>query len=381
MGWSFRRRIKIIPGVSLNISKSGISTSIGVKGASLNFGPKGVRMSASIPSIGLYGSQKISSISSKKPKIENFSEIVKIPTEIVEVNNIFSADIFEITSQNMQGIKEAIILAHEQKKGLKNDLVKVKNDLFFSKLKLIIAYIFIYGFVLKKKKNQIKEDIETQRDAVAKIKEQIENSYVILDIEFDEYFLPKFQKVVESFEKLTKCVKIWDTTGENYQDRVKARSSASRLVSKKEVTFSRKDIPDMKSKFQPFYFKNANGADFYFYPSFIIMYSSIEKFAIIGYNEFLLKFTSTPFVETGKVPSDSKVIDRTWAKVNKNGTPDKRFKSNYQIPIVKYGCILLKTDTGINEEYGFSNYEYSEEFSNTFIEYQQIVKSLKTIES
>lgn len=35
MAWSYRRRIKIIPGVHLNFSKSGISTTIGVKGASL----------------------------------------------------------------------------------------------------------------------------------------------------------------------------------------------------------------------------------------------------------------------------------------------------------------------------------------------------------
>ena len=37
----FRRRIKIIPGVRLNISKSGLSASVGVRGASMTFGGKG----------------------------------------------------------------------------------------------------------------------------------------------------------------------------------------------------------------------------------------------------------------------------------------------------------------------------------------------------
>ena len=36
----FRRRIKIIPGVRLNISKSGLSASVGVRGASMTFGGK-----------------------------------------------------------------------------------------------------------------------------------------------------------------------------------------------------------------------------------------------------------------------------------------------------------------------------------------------------
>lgn len=34
MGWRFRKRIKIAPGVNINLSKSGISTTIGKRGAS-----------------------------------------------------------------------------------------------------------------------------------------------------------------------------------------------------------------------------------------------------------------------------------------------------------------------------------------------------------
>jgi hypothetical protein len=55
-------------------------------------------------------------------------------------------------------------------------------------------------------------------------------------------------------------------------------------------------------------------------------------------------------------------LAKTWAKVNKNGTRDKRFKSNYQIPVVRYGNIRLSTQTGLREEYEFSNYELTEEF-------------------
>lgn len=39
---SFRKRIKIAPGVNLNLSKGGISTSFGVKGASVSVGKRGV---------------------------------------------------------------------------------------------------------------------------------------------------------------------------------------------------------------------------------------------------------------------------------------------------------------------------------------------------
>ena len=41
MGFRFWRRMKILPGVTLNISKSGASLSFGVRGAKYTVGPKG----------------------------------------------------------------------------------------------------------------------------------------------------------------------------------------------------------------------------------------------------------------------------------------------------------------------------------------------------
>ena len=59
MAWSFRKKIKVAPGIHLNLSKSGISTSIGPRGAKVTFGSKGTYMHTSIPGTGLYNRQKI----------------------------------------------------------------------------------------------------------------------------------------------------------------------------------------------------------------------------------------------------------------------------------------------------------------------------------
>lgn len=40
MGFRFRKRIRIAPGLAINISKSGVSTSIGGKGSTINIGKK-----------------------------------------------------------------------------------------------------------------------------------------------------------------------------------------------------------------------------------------------------------------------------------------------------------------------------------------------------
>lgn len=53
MGFRFRKSIKIMPGVRVNVSKSGFSTSVGGRGATMNVSKRGVRTTVGIPGSGL----------------------------------------------------------------------------------------------------------------------------------------------------------------------------------------------------------------------------------------------------------------------------------------------------------------------------------------
>ncbi|HDL8226824.1 TPA: DUF4236 domain-containing protein [Yersinia enterocolitica] len=70
MALKFRRRIKIAPGVYINIGKSGItSATIGKNGSSINVGGKGVKATAGIPGTGLsYTSDNLTSGKKKSTK-------------------------------------------------------------------------------------------------------------------------------------------------------------------------------------------------------------------------------------------------------------------------------------------------------------------------
>ncbi|KFF23729.1 DUF4236 domain-containing protein [Chryseobacterium vrystaatense] len=374
MAWSYRKRIKVIPGVHLNISKRGISTSIGVKGASINFSKSGTRLNTHV--LGFSNSFQLSGSNSRSKSRSNLNLSPVQPSQpnvnipVFFEDTIFSADVHEITSQNMQGIKEAIILAQKQKAELTADLKKIKRTLSFTKTKKILGYLFIYGLINKNIIPQLNTDITAQQEAIDSTNDIIEKCYVNLEVDFDNDIRSKFEDVYECFKKLTGSKKIWDITSAHFQDRVAARSSASKLVSRKEVKFSLKSLPYIKSDYPALYLKNANGADLYFYPTFVVMYTNDNHFGIIGIDELKLYHSSLRFTEESEVPADTKIIDRTWAKVNKNGTRDKRFKSNYQIPVVRYGHIKMNTDTGLNEEYQFSNYELAEQFGKAFKIYQ-----------
>jgi hypothetical protein len=53
MGFRFRRRVRILPGVSINFSKGAVSTSIGRRGATLNLSKRGARTTIGIPGTGI----------------------------------------------------------------------------------------------------------------------------------------------------------------------------------------------------------------------------------------------------------------------------------------------------------------------------------------
>lgn len=54
MGWGFRKSVNIIPGVKLNLSRSGPSISLGPKGMKYNISSRGTRVRYSIPGTGIY---------------------------------------------------------------------------------------------------------------------------------------------------------------------------------------------------------------------------------------------------------------------------------------------------------------------------------------
>jgi hypothetical protein len=364
MAWSYRKKIKIIPGVHLNLSKRGISTSIGIKGINLNFSSSGTRLNTDIS--GISPSSRIPSPSVPEPQ----------PFYNRLSDNIFSADVHEITSQNMAGIKETILLAQQQKTELKTDLKKIKKALGFTKARKWASYIFLYGLVNRSIIQRLDQDISTQIEALKEARMIIGNSAVNIEILFDDPSRRKYEQLKNSFKNLSTSHKIWDITGAHFQDRVAARSSASTLVNRRDAGVGFRSLPIITSNYEAIYFQNVNGADLYLYPTFIMMYEDDSNFAIIGLDELNVTFSPVNFTETGIVPRDSQIIRKTWAKVNKNGTPDKRFKNNYQIPVVQYGRLSFSSDTGILEEYQISNFELAREFADALQEYKSLCREL-----
>jgi hypothetical protein len=53
MGFRFRRSFRVFPGLKVNVSKSGVSESLGTRGAWFTVGPRGRRSTVGLPGTGM----------------------------------------------------------------------------------------------------------------------------------------------------------------------------------------------------------------------------------------------------------------------------------------------------------------------------------------
>jgi hypothetical protein len=83
-----------------------------------------------------------------------------------------------------------------------------------------------------------------------------------------------------------------------------------------------------------------------------------------------VELITSQFREDEMVPSDSEEIGSTWLKVNKDGGPDKRFKANRKIPIMKYCQIKIKSTDGFSFTIMTSNYEVGKTAANILYNYK-----------
>ena len=104
--------------------------------------------------------------------------------------------------------------------------------------------------------------------------------------------------------------------------------------------------------------------------------SSGKDFALIDVRELQIRFSQSNFIEEEGVPDDSEVIGQTWKKANKDGSRDRRFAGNYQIPVARYAEIELRSPTGLYEVYQFSSYSRTIAFAQALTEYQKAVSAL-----
>ncbi|MCB0509881.1 MAG: hypothetical protein KDC82_03885 [Bacteroidetes bacterium] len=292
----------------------------------------------------------------------------------IQINNAgsiirSSSKALDVTSSNFVQLREQITDIYNQRSDLLKQLKSAKIALTFFTLANFLSYVLIFGFFYKK----IKELKDGKQSIKEKLEKQLSETYISLTFADKSQLEKSWLNCIDTFNELMNSEKIWDLTYTEVVDNVKARSIAKNAITKTEIKKIQREIEFIKSDLPYALLPNANGPDLFFFPTFLLLYKDNEKFGIFDLREIDIKMELIGYIEEEKVPGDTEIVDHTWKKANKHGSADKRFKDNYQIPIVKYGQMVIASDTGLEEAFMFSNFDAFSEFTKTYVHHSSLL--------
>ena len=375
MGWRFRKSFSPLPGIRLNFSSRGISTSVGVGPVRFYAGSQGPAVTAHIPGTGISYRQPIhlpNSATEHRPHTSNQPAIPEAPTPVGPITTeIRSASTATLTSEGLEAVKELLITAQDERAKLLPELREAENEaarlgskherwkngwLF---RRLFKAYFARLGEM----------SIEAS-DKKAELEEQERLSRLATEFDLPENLKDAFGRICDAAATLSQSQRIWDTLSSTATDRYRERTTASHSIQRRPVTISLGSCDLIESAWKVPHLMNANGGEMFIYPAFILYHISHEAFALVDIRDANLDHNPTSFIEEEAIPTDAQLIGHTWKKANKDGSPDRRFPNNYQIPILAYGGIRLTSNSGLNEAYLISNATAAQEFAHAWTAYK-----------
>jgi len=379
MGFHFRKSLWVVPGVRINVSSKGFSTTIGVRGASINIGPNGTFLNAGIPGSGIGYRGRLDTPPARHVHRSHVPGPAQgLPTDRFLIPgtriDFGGGEVAEMTSPGLNGFKDLVIETRQRKVAIEQEIRSAKRQLFWARAKLVLAHIppiwpFTHWHLPK-----LQEAVTSYRDDIGNLETNLGNTVVKVDFDLDTEIATPFRRLDAVFDDMARAEQHWTVRTQQQIDRVAARSWAGTVIDRRPVRIFRGGDPLIETNATPMAFGTANGrATAYFYPGFVLV-SGQDDFALVDMTDLQVRGSITNFVEHGSVPSDGEAVGSTWVKANKDGSRDRRFSQNRQVPIMRYGELRFSTDAGLNELYQISRWQPCHAFAAALDDLRQAVR-------
>lgn len=349
MGFRFRRSINLGGGFKINLSKSGIGYSWGTKGYRISRTARGTtRRTYSIPGTGISYVDESGSRNRNRNRSQrrNQNRITQPSQRQIPQPTYNQTPERAIESADISQFKEA-------EEGTISDALERTIRLNF------IGTLLLWGLLLIPV-NPILVLIPIV-GVILKIAAHTAGR-VTLEYSFDPEKEDEHTRRIDAWQLLAEGKKEWQVLTEQFNNNRKVNAGAGRSL---------KRIACKIEKGHPYYIKtNVDTIQIALHNKerLIILPDKVffvrkRKVGMIDYSDFRISVSSVRFVETDPIPKDAQVVGYTWQYVNKNGTPDQRFKNNKQIPLCLYGQVFLRSSSGLNVELQISNVQNARDFA------------------
>ena len=354
----FRKRITLFPGVVFNLSKSGISTTIGPRGASVNFGKNGAFLNTSIPGTGLYDRQRIGGKSKTSPRSRstNGEKNQWIPEPLFvqpiasDTTLTGSGAIHELNQMIVQ-CTQLRTFSREREWTLKQELRKATTLDFMAKL-LLFGWIIPY---FSKKKKRIEENI-------AQLANDVSLAAIQITMPLSEQETQAWQQLRTSFTALKDAGHAWDITGLGHMDQIRDKLAHGTQWIKQSIRLKIEDFEGVETPEEALCIPLSPNGAVYFYPSFVLIHPGKRPPVLVLYCDLQISGSQEKIPIYDTVPTGAEIVGSTWLKVNKDGKPDRRFRDNRPVPEIRLYKIDLQSQGGLKESWCFVSSQAAETF-------------------
>jgi hypothetical protein len=355
VGLFFRKSINL-GGVRINLSKSGVGFSTGVKGFRYSVGPRGAYVN--IGRNGVYYRKKISSPRSAQRANQRQYHESDQPDEVNHPDaddHPATADVSELVDASSHEVIDHI--NENMRRPARAPVIRWGAVIVACLVaQLPVGWHWIAGFIVL---------IPGLICAAAVDGDDRAARTTPLFYELQDSSETDFQKILNAFASLATARRISLVQGVQHVSDWKRNAGAS-----SEITTAPASI--LLDQHPPFIATNLiapcikiNFQKLFFFPDRILIFQG-RTYGAVSYDVLSVDYTTAQFIESGTVPKDTQVVGSTWLKVNKDGSRDKRFANNRQLPIALYGYLLFHSDSGLKLSLQISNAALAEQFSKTF---------------
>lgn len=141
-------------------------------------------------------------------------------------------------------------------------------------------------------------------------------------------------------ESLSKARALWRIDAQNQTTQSKYHAGANTLVSRSQARCAVGSISGLELNIQSWLI-TMGAQQLLLLPDGLLVRDGDQLFSV-SYEDLDVASGSDRFVEDGPLPTDGKIVARTWRFVNKSGGPDLRFKNNSELPVLEYGELSLQ---------------------------------------
>lgn len=345
MPFYLRKSIKAGP-IRFNLSKSGIGVSTGIPGFRIGTGPGGNYIHMGRNGV-YYRSTWVNKDGRRSTnKASSFNPLPSEEVSSTQMTEIKSADV-----QAFQDVSSSSLLAEINKKYKIPDywlpvsllcslslivlLSLLVQEVPFVDQRLLFLFIgcilFSIGVAfLLYELNQL------QKTTIL---------FYTMDTELEN----AYQAVHQAFKNIQSCHRKWfiREKGDVYGAyKKKLNSGANSLITRSLILPSTKLPRWIKTNIEvP---SIPVGAQIlYFFPDRLLVQDG-KRFGAISFSDITISVSNKPFIEEEPLPVDAQVVGKKWKFPNKDGGPDKRFRNNYEIPLVVYNEVEIKSSQGLN---------------------------------